>query len=59
MGDTYCVFVNSHDKASPQNKTPPIVVGLPADVARGLARALNERGYLREGLIALVADLAG
>lgn len=56
MPGPYCIFVNHYDDASPQNKTTPIVTGLPLDVADGLARALNENGYLREGLVALVGD---
>jgi hypothetical protein len=50
----YCVFVNHYDDGSPQNKTPPIADGLSRDTARFLAEALNEGGYLRESLVALV-----
>jgi hypothetical protein len=34
----------------------PLVRGLPVNAAEGLAQALNENGYLREGLVALVAS---
>jgi hypothetical protein len=53
---TFQIFINSHDDGSPQNTTPPLVRGLPINAAEGLAQALNENGYLREGLVALVAS---